>query len=306
MKGNHQRLFSAAGCAALIATVGYFGFGAAPEEAVAAGGEGPPEFIDLTGVVRDFKERTAEGGHPDFERRPDNGFGLYVGNIAREQGDDFKPVFTGEGFKVNSQWRDSDDRPISHHLFDASKGDTAGSQGAPDTGSITSAESFAQWYRDELGVNMSQPLSIRLWRQGDGTYVFDDSQDEKYTELGGFFPIEDDLFGNPGGSPDRNFHFTYEIHGEFIYDDDAGQVFKFVGDDDVWVFINGQLVIDLGGVHTAEEQYVDLDRLGLEDNETYMLSFFFAERHRTQSNFRIVTNLELESVDLPTMSADFD
>ena len=73
-----------------------------------------------------------------------------------------------------------------------------------------------------------------------------------------------------------------------------GMAVEFVGDDDVWVFVNEMLVIDLGGIHGATEQYVDLNRLGLEDGETYTLDFFFAERHRTQSNFRFQTNLLLE------------
>ena len=84
-----------------------------------------------------------------------------------------------------------------------------------------SADSFYLWYRDMPGVNMSRLQAITLVRQDDGTYVFDDSQDEMYSELGGFFPIEDALFGNPGGSPDRNFHFTYELRGHFKYDASA-------------------------------------------------------------------------------------
>ena len=33
----------------------------------------PPTTVSLTGVVRDFRERTVAGGHPDFERRPAHG-----------------------------------------------------------------------------------------------------------------------------------------------------------------------------------------------------------------------------------------
>jgi fibro-slime domain-containing protein len=96
------------------------------------------------------------------------------------------------------------------------------------------------------------------------------------------------------------------MHSTFEFEADAAQIFKFIGDDDVYVFIDDELVIDLGGVHAAVEQYVDLNRLGLQDGNTYKLDFFFAERHRTESNFRIVTNLQLESGVLPTVSTIFD
>ena len=266
----------------------------------------PPDTITLTGVVRDFLERTAPGGHPDFEREPDYSFGQYVGNIDPVLGADGKPVFTGEGRKVRNQWRDQSGRAICHLLYDEALGDIRGRFGSVDTGGIESVESFDMWYRVVLGVNMSQPLTLTLVRQAGGTYVFDDKEDPCFEDLGGFFPIEDQLLGNPGGYPDRNFHFTFELHAEFTYDADGNQFFKFTGDDDVWVFIDDRLVIDLGGVHGALEQYVDLSRLDLSDGQTYPIDFFFAERHRTQSNFRIVTNLELESLDPATVSAICD
>jgi fibro-slime domain-containing protein len=266
----------------------------------------PPEVIELTGIVRDFRERTVEGGHPDFERRPDLGFGLYCGNVATYLGEDGNPVFTGAGWKVYSQWEDTEGRAICYTLYDPDAGDVEGDAGGASTGGIESAESFNQWFNDVPGTNMSRELTIRLIRQEDGSYAFDDKSDPEYDPLGGFFPIEDELFGNPGGDPDRNFHFTFELHTEFIYDADGAQVFKFTGDDDVWVFVDGRLVIDLGGVKPARDQYVDLDRLGLEDGETYPLDFFFAERHRTQSNFRIQTNVKLMNVQVPTITAAFD
>ena len=275
-----------------------------PTTAVA---DDPPDTIVLTGIVRDFWERTFPDGHPDFERKPDHGFGMYCDNIAPEIGADGKPVYVGGGRKLKYQYTDSAGRAICHLLYDESRGDEQGTWRHSDDGGIASADSYDTWYRDTLGVNMSQPLSLTLVRQPDGSYVFDDKEDPDYSALGGFFPIDDQLFGNPGGSPDHNFHFTFELHAEFTHDAAGDQFFKFTGDDDVWVFIDGQLVIDLGGVHSAKSQYVDLSRLGLTDGETYGIDFFFAERHRTQSNFRIETTLQMVTEpDLPTISAVYD
>ena len=118
--------------------------------------------------------------------------------------------------------------------------------------------------------------------------------------------VDDQLFGNSGGSPDHNFHFTYELHMECEYDAMAEQFFMFIGDDDVWIFVNDQMVVDLGGVHAALDQYVEMDRLGLEHGETYTIDFFFAERHRTQSNFRIETNIPVRTAGIPTANAIYD
>ena len=277
--------------------------GAAPAPAA----EDTPESLTLTGVVRDFKERTVEGGHPDFERRPQRGFGYYVGNVAVNLDAEGKPVFSGNGYKVGGQWKNSSGRNICWRLFDSSLGDTAASNRGSDTGGIQDEESYRLWFRDDPRVNKSRLLDIDLVRQADGSYVFDSDANDVYSARGGFFPIDHQLYGNSGGDgPDHNFHFTFELHTEFTYDADGTQVFTFRGDDDVWVFIDDKLVIDLGGVHGAIEQTVDLDRLGLDDGEDYKLSFFFAERHRTQSNFRITTNLKLETIQLPTVTAAYD
>ncbi len=271
--------------------------------------EGPstPSTITLTGIARDFRERSADNGHTDFERRPASGFGHYMMNVAPELDENFKPVFTGEGRKVSSQWKDAQNRPIHPSLYDASLGDHAGSWGVYDPGGIESAASFAQWFRDVPGVNSSRQVDITLHRQDNSNvYIFDDREDPEFQSKGGFFPINSQLFGNSANN-DKNFHFTYELQTEFVYDADSGQVFTFNGDDDVWVFIDGQCVIDIGGVHGRTVQTVDLDRLDwLEDGRSYRLSFFFAERHRTQSNFRVETTLELRPAKLPTVAGMAD
>ncbi len=267
----------------------------------------PPATITLTGVVRDFKERSVNGGHPDMERQPNGGFGQYCNNVEATLGEDGKPVFKGGGWKLKNQWRNSAGKNICWNLYDSERGDTRGSKySGTDTGGIQGAESFSKWYNDDLAYNVSAPLSLTLTRQSNGAYAFDSNTDPACVALGGFFPIEHQLFGNPGGSPDRNFHFTYELHTTFTYDADGAQNFSFRGDDDVWVFINGQLVIDIGGVHGAIEQLVELDRLGLVDGQEYTLDFFFAERHRTQSNFKITTNLLLGNTVLPTVTQAYD
>lgn len=268
----------------------------------------PPATVTLTGVVRDFKERTVSpGGHTDFERQPNGGFAQYCDNIQPTLGADKKPVFKGGGWKLKTQWKNAQGKNICWRLYNPSLGDVQGSKNSgTDTGGINGAASFNKWYNDDIAVNVSAPLSLTLTRQSNGTYVFDSNTDPQCVALGGFFPIENQLFGNPGGSPNRNFHFTYELHTKFRYNASANQVFGFRGDDDVFVFINGQLVIDLGGVHGAIEQEVNLNRLGLVDGQEYDLDFFFAERHRTQSNFKITTNIVLQNTVLPTVSNAFD
>lgn len=263
----------------------------------------PPSTVELTGVVRDFIERSKTGGHSDMELRPVNGFGHYMGNIATMLDSERKPVFAGGGRKVLSQWRNSAGQAIHPSTYDPSLGDSAGSLSSyTDSGAITSADSFTQWYRDVPGKNLSQALTLTLTRSG-GT----DEQPIYSYQNTSFFPIDGQMYGNSGGSPDHNFHFTFELRTQFTYRQGQGQVFSFYGDDDVWVFINGELVIDIGGVHGKVAQLVELDRLGLTDGETATLDFFFAERHRTESNFRIDTTLWLATDPvMPTVSALYD
>jgi len=151
----------------------------------------------------------------------------------------------------------------------------------PAVTQVKSKETFDQWYNDEKGVNIASDYSIELTDNGNGIYTYDNPF---------FFPLDGQGFGN-----DKNIHnygFTYEIHTVFTYQ--KGQTFSFRGDDDLWVFINKQLVIDLGGIHSALEGSVKLDTLKLTPGEDYTLDIFFAERHTHSSNFKIQTSIRLK------------
>jgi fibro-slime domain-containing protein len=151
--------------------------------------------------------------------------------------------------------------------------------------------SFDRWYVSNPDYNRTYAQTLTLPSIGNGAYQFSSSA---------FFPVDGIGFVGEtcgGGACEvpltngHNFHFTSEIRYWFEYN--GTEVLDFTGDDDVWVFINGHLAVDIGGVHGATNGSVDLSdpatasSLGLSLGGIYEAVVFQAERHTTQSNYRL-------------------
>jgi fibro-slime domain-containing protein len=126
-----------------------------------------------------------------------------------------------------------------------------------------------------------------------------------------FFPIDADTFSpaaersiatvgppyNPNfvmetGGPLHNFNFTSEVRYWFQYDATRTYTLDFTGDDDVWLFINKRLAVDLGGIHTPVQGSVTFGAgstaaFGLTDGQVYEVAVFQAERQTNGSSYRL-------------------
>lgn len=216
-------------------------------------------------TYRDFTE-----AHPDFEMDY-SGDGVRRKLIAPQLGANGKPVFLssfGCPFDRNSALDCNNNTPSNQEV-------------------INTAESFSQWYQDTEGVNQAIAGTLQLTetQQGSGLYVFNSTS---------FFPLgQDEGFGAGPNGRDKNFLFTTEIHLNFSYT--RGQKFSFRGDDDLWIFVNGQLAMDLGSMHGPENGEIDFDaqagQLGISPGGAYAMDIFHAERHTDGSNFGFETNI---------------
>jgi fibro-slime domain-containing protein len=151
---------------------------------------------------------------------------------------------------------------------------------------VTSPDTFAQWYHDVPGVNLAVPYQIALSPSASqsGSYAFDGMD---------FFPLDDDPrgFGNEGNMHDYDFTLVATANFRYL----GGEWFRFTADDDLWVFVNRHLALDLGGLHEPKPGEIDLDdvadELGISPGHAYPIHLFFAERHTIGTDLSIETNV---------------
>ncbi|GMU00983.1 hypothetical protein KH5H1_51030 [Corallococcus caeni] len=209
----------------------------------------PPSMLTLPIVYRDFRGKDLPGGHIDFE----NATGAETGIVQSTLGPTGKPAYAKTG--VSS---------------------------ATTHGQVA----FDQWFHDVTNVNQTVASTMRMNQTSPTTYLFEDLTFFPLDNAGWVARGEEPLRSDSAGTP-RNFSFTSETRFWFEYR--GVERIDFTGDDDVWIFVNGRLAIDMGGVHGSASGNVDLAAraadFALQPAHIYEVAVFQAERHTTGSNY---------------------
>lgn len=174
---------------------------------------------------------------------------------------------------------------------------------------VVAKDAAGREYKNGVCRDISLSLDDEGFWQADFTNELSDCNDSINP---GFYPIDDLQYldsaktvrnpkfdWNVSGCR-HNYSFAMKVSAQFKYV--KGQYFEFRGDDDVWVYINNRLVVDIGGCHNPEEGSVNLDTIGKNDpslklieGREYPFHIFFSERNATGSNFKMRTSINLQT-----------
>jgi fibro-slime domain-containing protein len=179
------------------------------------------------------------------------------------------------------------------------------------TGAVNNATTFASWFSGACDSATPSATCVAAYDEKINATVNTSTGQLTYNSSS-FFPLDSitGITGDGDSNNNHNYFFTVQFGLDLVYDPNLTNTFLFSGDDDVWVFINDQLVIDMGGVHSVKTASFNMNTIaanqGIQAGEQYSLDFFFAERHFTQSNVNISSYLgKPASVTEPSSLAVF-
>ena len=153
-------------------------------------------------------------------------------------------------------------------------------------------------------------LKLGFEQQGD-TYTLKDVKDQNgkilTTEGAGFYPLENERkFSYENSEKAQNYFFGMRYDVLFKIGDYVGPMnYEFTGDDDLWVLLDGKVVLDLGGIHQAANETVDIwDKLGKtadeltpdEKEKEHTLTVLYMERGAGESNCKMKFTLPSASI----------
>lgn len=193
--------------------------------------------------------------------------------------------------------------------------------------------------KSDSAVTNYEPAGGLLTLDGNGYYGFDaDSQNATYDTVSNKFTLNERQCTNQSNTPcfapfgsdteHNKYSFGMNLGAEFYMPEDGkvnnqDMMFDFTGDDDVWVFIDGVLVLDLGGIHQALDGSINFSTGEIKYDKkqshgdtpagtitqafknagktwdpvaykTHYLSFFYLERGDGGSNCKIKFNLPVK------------
>ena len=143
---------------------------------------------------------------------------------------------------------------------------------------VTDATRFGRWFTDVPGVNQTISGVLDFNKNAYGRLAINQAA---------FHPIDAVGLGNE--SYLHNYYFTMEMHTTFTYH--PGQDFYATADDDLWLYIDKKLALDIGGVHGARWGGLELNTLGLIEGQTYAADLFYADRATYDTTLIIETSM---------------